>query len=201
KHYEMTWLENTKQWIERTGCNSIAIWEWNCPAAADPVWKDIPWVQGDLVTRNLRCFEELGAEYIYFDQGPVDNYNDTQLSYPLRWPLWYVSAKSMWDRHETASQILMSACYKLFEDAGDLMFAYYSCLADINSKCYSKAIAWHMPEPEEMYTDDAVKRIDGILSAVSASSSGISEKAAKRVADQTELWSKARKIIMNRTGE
>ncbi len=108
---------------------------------------------GDLATRNQRCFKDtLGARYIYYDQGPVESYHDTEASYPLRWPLWYVAAKGMWDSRPTASELLMDACKKLFGPAADLLFSYYSGLADINSNCHAKGIAWHMPEPYELYT-------------------------------------------------
>ncbi len=194
--YPMNWKENAKLWIERTGCRHICVWEWNCCAAAYPIWKDIPWVQGELMGRNLRCFDELGAEYVYFDQGPVAHYNDTRENYPLRWPLWYLSAKSCWDGHETPSQLLLEACNKLFEAAGDMMFAYYSCLADLNSKCQAKGIAWHMPEPWEIYPPECFDRVDGILSAAAQMKPKLSEKAVLRLDNQIGLWEKAKQVIL-----
>jgi hypothetical protein len=146
--------------------------------------------------RNLRCFDELGAEYVYFDQGPVAPYNDTEESYPLRWPLWYLSAKSCWDGHETPSQLLLDACNKLFEAAGDMMFAYYTCLADLNSKCQAKGIAWHMPEPWEVYPPAYFARVDAILDSASRMKPEMSPKAVLRLENQIALWENAKQVIL-----
>lgn len=193
--YALPWRENVKRWLEMTDCRHVSIWEWYCPAAALPVWKDIPWVQGDVATRNQRCFQELGAEYVYYDQGPVAGYNDTEASYPLRWPLWYVAAKGMWESHLTASEILMDACKKLFEEAADAMFAYYTCLADINESCHAKAIAWHMPEPYEFYTPEAIERVDRVVALGKALFSQVSETVHRRMDNQYGLWKHAKEVI------
>ena len=192
----MPFLENAKKWIEMTGCRNVSIWEWYCPAAANPIWKDLPWVQGDLATRNQRCFKDtLGARYIYYDQGPVESYHDTEASYPLRWPLWYVAAKGMWDSRPTASELLMDACKKLFGPAADLLFSYYSGLADINSNCHAKGIAWHMPEPYELYTPEAIDRIDRILAGAEELLPLLSERERLRVENQLSLWNKAKGVV------
>lgn len=195
-YYALPFLENAKKWIEMTGCRNVSIWEWYCPAAANPIWKDLPWVQGDLATRNQRCFKDtLGARYIYYDQGPVESYHDTEASYPLRWPLWYVAAKGMWDSRPTASELLMDACKKLFGPAADLLFSYYSGLADINSNCHAKGIAWHMPEPYELYTPEAIDRIDRILAGAEELLPLLSERERLRVENQLSLWNKAKGVV------
>ncbi len=58
----------------------------------------MPWVQGDVATRNQRFWREHGARYVYNDQGPLDVFYEDDESYPLRFLLWYVYAKAMWDR-------------------------------------------------------------------------------------------------------
>jgi hypothetical protein len=195
KFYDLPWHDNVKKWVEMTACQNIAVWEWYCPAAANPVWKDIPWVQGDVAFRNQLCFEKLGARYVYYDQGPVEGYHDTEKSYPLRWPLWYVAAKDMWDGRQTASQILMEACRKLFEEAADLMFSYYNCLADISEQCHAKAMAWHMPEPYEIYTPEAIARVDRIVKAGCGMLDIVSDPVRCRLVNQFELWQKAKNAI------
>ena len=196
-HYDLPWLENARRWIEMTDCRNISVWDWYCPAAANPVWKDIPWVQGDLATRNQRCFRELGAQYVYYDQGPAEAFNDTESSYPLRWPLWYVGAYGMWDNRPTATQILSDACQKLFGAAADAMLSYYLCLADINGRCNAKAIAWHMPEPQEMYTPEAVARVDRAAAAIRSLCGELSGNELRRVENQLALWEKAKAVIQN----
>ncbi len=195
-YYTLPFLENARKWIEMTDCRHTAVWDWYCPAAANPVWKDLPWVQGDVATRNQLCFErDLGAEYIYYDQGPVEAFHDTETSYPLRWPLWYVAARGMWDGRQTASQILMDACKKLFGSAADAMFAYYSCLADVSQDCHAKGLAWHMPEPYELYTPEAICRIDRTLSAVEALLPQLSGDERRRTENQLALWRRAKEVI------
>lgn len=195
-YYALPFLENARKWIEMTECRNVSVWDWYCPAAANPVWKDLPWVQGDVATRNQRCFKDaLGARYVYYDQGPVEAFNDTEASYPLRWPLWYVGAKGMWDGRLTASQILMDACKKLFGAAADTLFAYYSCLADINENCHAKAMAWHMPEPYEFYTPEAVGRIDRIVSQAESLLPQLTPDERTRVENQLALWQKAKDVV------
>lgn len=74
-----------------------------------------PWVQGDVATRNQRFWHDKGATFVFYDQGPNDYYHDTEKSYPLRWPLWYVVSKGMWDKDLTGTDILTDACKKLFD--------------------------------------------------------------------------------------
>ena len=90
----------------------------------------MPWVQGNVATRNLNLWEQNGVEYVFYDQGPAPSYRETEQSFSLRWPLWYVASKGMWDDSLTGEQILYDACRKLYGAAADEMFTYYKALAD-----------------------------------------------------------------------
>ena len=79
-----------------------------------------------------------------------------------------------------------------------MMFAYYSCLADLNSKCQAKGIAWHMPEPWEIYPPECFDRVDAILNAAVQMKPKLSEKAVKRLDNQFALWEKAKTIILQK---
>lgn len=193
--YPTPWKENFEKWLENVDCEKIAIWDWYCIAAASPVWKDIPWVQGDVITRNQRFWYDHGVRYIYNDQGPLDVFYEDDDSYPLRWPLWYVNVKAMWDKDLTGSDILMDACKKLYEEAADLMFAFYNCLADIARNCTARSIAWHPPKPSQMYTSENIGRVDRILSLVKEQVPLLSEKVKQRISNQVKLWEKAKEII------
>ena len=193
--YPTPWKDNFEQWNRMVKFQSIAIWDWYCIAAARPEWKDVPWVQGDVATRNNRYWRDHGVRYVYNDQGPLDVFYEDGESYALRFPLWHVAARSWWDKDLTGSDILMDDCKKLYGGAADLMFAYYSALADIAAHSTAFSIAWHPPAPGELYTPEAVERIDGILRAVEALLPGQEETVQKRLRIQRGLWEKAKSVI------
>lgn len=193
--YPAPWRENFEQWLERVPTKNRAIWDWYCIAAAYPAWKDIPWVQGDVATRNNRYWYDHGVQYVYNDQGPLPAFYEDAESFPLRFPLWFVAAKSWWDTDLTGSDILMDACRKLYGDAKDLMFAYYAALADIAANNTAYTIAWHPPKPCQLYTPEAIARIDRILDAVRSLIPGQNETVARRIQIQLDLWQKAKDAI------
>ena len=186
--YPRPWRETFEKWIEMTDLKNICIWEWYCPAACVTSWKDLPWVQGDIATRNQRFWKENGAEFVYYDQGPNKWYNDPVESFPLRWPLWYVAAKGCWDGKLTGTDILSDACEKLYEQAADQMLSYYLALADTGRKCYAKNIAWQSAEPYEFYTPEAIERIGNTLRHIEDFKGVVSEKAWLRIENQLSLW-------------
>lgn len=197
--YPVPWKKNFEEWNRLVQFPHIAIWDWYCIAAAQPVWKDVPWVQGDVATRNQRFWREHGARYVYNDQGPLDVFYEDDESYPLRFPLWYVYAKAMWDPDLTGSEILMDACSKLYGPASDLMFAYYEALADIAEHNTAQTIAWHPPAPRELYTPERVERLDRLMGLVRQVSAGTDGMVRKRLDIQLSLWEKAKDVIA--TGE
>ena len=193
--YPQPWKKNFEQWLETVPMRSIAIWDWYCIAASYPAWKDIPWVQGDVATRNNRYWRDHGVRYVYNDQGPLPAFYEDGSSFPLRFPLWYVAAKSWWDKDLTGSDILMDACRKLYGGAKDLMFAYYSALADIAANTTAYSIGWHPPKPCQLYTQEAIARVDTILNAVRNQLPNEDEVVTKRLQIQLDLWEKAKDVI------
>lgn len=145
--YTQSWLDNFKSYIQKASVKTVSIWEWNCIAADKAAWAEIPWVQGNVATRNQKLWKDNGASYIYYDQGPSSTYRENRTSFAVRWPLWYVSSKGMWDGSLTGEDILMDACQKLFGNAANEMFAYYKALADSSELCRStNTICWVPPE-------------------------------------------------------
>jgi hypothetical protein len=116
-------------------------------------------------------------------------------SFPLRFPLWHVAAKSWWDGDLTGSDILMEDCRKLYGSAKDLMFAYYSALADIAIHNTGYSIGWHPPKPCELYTPEAIARVDVIMAAIRTLLPIEEERVAKRLQIQIDLWEKAKATI------
>lgn len=95
----------------------MAIYEWNCPGAASDKWKDMFWIQGEVFLDNLKWLKQNGTQYLCMDQGPNPAYERADGYMDIRWPLWYVSAKGMWDCNLSFEDILMPACKKLFGPA------------------------------------------------------------------------------------
>lgn len=194
--YPTPWRENFEKWDEMVEMDHKAIWDWYCIAAAYPPWKDIPWVQGDVCTRNNRFWRDHGVEYVYNDQGPLmPAFYEDGASFPLRFPLWHVAAKSWWDGDLTGSDILMDDCRKLYGGAADLMFAYYSCLADIAAHNTAYTIGWHPPKPCELYTDEAIARVDTVINAIRAQLPREEAVVQERLTVQLALWEKAKAAI------
>ena len=50
--YTQSWLDNFKSYIQKASVKTVSIWEWNCIAADKAAWAEIPWVQGNVATRN-----------------------------------------------------------------------------------------------------------------------------------------------------
>lgn len=193
--YPEPWRFNFEKWLKKVPTENLAIWDWYCIAASYPAWKDIPWVQGDVATRNNRYWIDHGVKYVYNDQGPLPEFYEDADSFPLRFPLWYVAARSWWDKDLTGSDILMDACRKLYGGAKDLMFAYYSCLADIAAHSTAYSIAWHPPKPCQLYTKEAIERVDVIMHVLRSQIPFEEAVVQKRVMNQIELWEKAKAVI------
>lgn len=193
--YPEPWKKNFEKWLRLVDMNHIAIWDWYCIAAAAPEWKDVPWVQGDVITRNHRYWKEHNVEYIYNDQGPLDVFFEDENSFALRWPLWYVNAYGMWDGLPTGSQILLDACKKLYGATADAMCSFYLALADIAAHNNGKTIAWHPPKPHIVYSQDDIKRLDTILESVVHLKDRLSPVELQRVETQITLWQKAKEVI------
>lgn len=193
--YPTPWKANFEKWDRMVSCQHKAIWDWYCIAAAYPAWKDVPWVQGDVVTRNNRYWRDHGVRYVYNDQGPLPSFYEDEKSFPLRFPLWWVAAKSWWDKDLTGSDILMDACRKLYGGAQDLMFAYYSALADVAAHSTEFSIAWHPPQPGHLYDPEAIARIDRIMRAVENILPGEDDLVQQRLQIQLSLWKRAKAAI------
>ena len=189
--YTQSWLGNFQEFIQKPELQHVSIWEWYCIAAERPLWKDVPWVQGSVATRNHALWKQNGAEYVFYDQGPASWHRETDESYPLRWPLWFVAAKGMWDGSLTGEQILYDSCRKLYGTAADEMYWYYKALADSSEQCRADSTCWIPCKPGEMYTDDRVEIIDAALAAAEAKLGEVTDAQKQRIENQISLWKQA----------
>ena len=190
--YNTSWKENFAKYVSRANVKNISIWRWNCLAVDKPAWQYVPWVQGDVAIRDQNFWKKNGAAYVYYDQGPLGVYRETSASFPLRWPLWYVSSKGMWDASLSGDQLLYEACIKLFGKGADVMLAYYKALAAASESCTASSICWVPPSPGEVYTAYHVARIDKTISDARAKLSSVSANEKKRMENQINLWESAK---------
>src|SRR5690554_1781248 len=195
--YPEPWKTNFSNYIKKTNLKNVAIWEWYCLSVERPIWKDIPWVQGNVAIRNQKLWKDNGASYVYYDHGPLPAYNEGYSSFALRWPLWYVAAKGMWDASLTGEDILRDACNKLYGKGAYVMFKYYMVLADISEMCTARSIAWVPPRPGEMYTIENRHLVDEAINEAKKVLDQVEGKERERMENQIELWEKAAFLISN----
>ena len=193
--YTQSWLGNFQEFIQKPELQHVSIWEWYCIAAERPLWKDVPWVQGSVATRNHALWKQNGAEYVFYDQGPASWHRETDESYPLRWPLWFVAAKGMWDGSLTGEQILYDSCRKLYGSAAEEMYDYYKALADTSEFCEAESICEIPCKPSEMYTVERVEIINAAIEAAKTKYDSVTEQQRQRMENQFEIWNKALFVI------
>lgn len=194
--YTQSWLENFKDYIKKADVKNISIWEWLCLSNAKPVWEEIPWVQGNVATRDQALWKKHGAQYVYYNHGPLPAFYEWEDSFALRWPLWYVVSKGMWDGSLTGEQILQDACNKLYGNAANEMFKYYQALAVSSEQCRSSnSVAWIPPNPSEVYTHERINAIDNAVSAARKKLGSVTDDQKKRIDNQIQYWIKTKTLL------
>ena len=193
--YTQSWLGNFQEYMQNASLKHVSIWEWYCISAWDSSWADIPWVQGNVATRNQALWRQNGVEYVFYDQGPWSGYHETEESFPLRWPLWFVASKGMWDESLTGEQILYDACLKLYGDAAQEMYFYYKALADASEFCEADSICEIPCSPGETYTEDRQEAINAAVEAAEARLGDVTEMQKQRMENQLTLWKRATFLI------
>ena len=176
----------------------IAIYEWNCPGASDEAWKQNFWIQGDVFLGNLKWFKEHGVEYLYVDQTSLYAYEREEAFMDIRWPLYYLSARSMWDCGLSFKDIMMPACKKLFGSAANDMYSFYFLLNQENMNCQAPNFRWTLPTVQEVY-DDPQMLMDADLLLESALERAEKEGGAvlERVQNQIANWENGKTYFMN----
>lgn len=178
--------DNFLNW-KKVGFKNIAIYEWNCPGAASDAWKDMFWVQGEVFLDNLRWFKDNDVKFVFIDQGPNPAYERSADFLDIRWPLWYVSARGMWDHKLTFEEIMLPACRKLYGKAAQSMYEFYKALNDANKNCAAPNYYWALPEPNRFYTSEWVAKADAALEkALEIVEDG--SKMQERVENQYQNW-------------
>ena len=179
--------DNFQNW-KALGYDNMAIYEWNCPGAASDKWKDMFWLQGEVFLDNLKWFKQNGVDYLCIDQGPNPAYERADGYLDIRWPLWYVAAKGMWDCNLTFEQLMKPACEKLFGTAAGEMYHFYKALNDANKNCTAPNYYWALPEPEQVYTAQWIAKADAAMEKARAAAARDGGAVQERVENQYENW-------------
>lgn len=179
--YTQSWLESCKEYIRKTNAKNVSIWGWYCIGGDRPAWKKYPWVQGNTCTNNFDLFEELGAQEVYYDCDPG--------CFDVRWPLYYVAAKAMWEGEGDAETILYDACKKLFGAAADEMFLYYRHLADAAGQYGTpeNSNTWIPPGYNDVYGATDYMMREAILAALQKKDQ-LTKQELARVQNQAQYW-------------
>jgi len=182
--YSQSWLSNVKQWIEAADVKHKSIWGWFCIDDALYGWKNIPWIQGNVANRNIDVFQALGVDYVFYD----GTYPYSNMSMPLRWPLYYTFAKCMYFDNLTGEEVLYDACQKLYGAAADEMFLFYRLLADSAQMCTSDSgINWVPPPLLNVYYENYTQLRDAVKAA-NAKLDQLTPEQKERVQNQLLGW-------------
>ncbi len=180
-------MENYLNWKALGG--QQALYEWNCAGAyGDNEWRYRFWLPGKAFIDNARWLKEQGCRYIYIDQGPNGDYESNEFDcFELRWPMWYVSAKAMWNCNQSFEDIMMSACKRLYGDAAETMYEFYETLTNANDNCDVFCFEWALPSGAEMY-GSCVKEIDAIMNRARKQGAEIGGDIQERIENQYSYW-------------
>lgn len=184
--------ENYLRW-QQQGIKHMVIYEWNCPGAANPAWKEAFWVQGEVGLDNLRWFYENGVDFVYFDQGPNDSYERKNNAFPLRWPQWYVMAHGCYNTRLAFDDVLGDACEKLYGNASEQMFNFYKILEKANAHCRYPHFNWGLPLVGEIYDEEYLKAAENAL-CIAEDVKELTSAQRDRIVQQRAEWEKTKKM-------
>lgn len=182
---------NTREMRDFTGWKETGglagIYEWWIPGCSNPDWRRVPWYPGEVTMQNLKFWSDNGIRYITCES------QFDERTYPLRWPLYYVGARGMWDTKLTAGQIMQEACAKLYGPAAGEMLAYYQLLEKAAFDCKASIGNWHLPGVGEVYPPgveaEALKRLEA---AARATGDAV---ILSRIRDEQKVWDDAKAIL------
>ncbi|NPV48459.1 MAG: DUF4838 domain-containing protein [Armatimonadetes bacterium] len=179
------WTENLRRWAA-TGAK-MGIYEWYIPGCSHKPWRRLPWVAGETAVRDLQLWRSVGVEWVTYESQTAYEENP----YPLRWPLFYVAAKHMWDASLSADEILTDACRKLYGPAASAMRRYYRELEHAMRNAPVHSGIWNLPSGEAIYTPEVCQRLRALLADAGEAAKQGDELVQQRVAAETAVWNLA----------
>ena len=166
------------------------VYEWWIPGANSEAWRSVPWYSGETALRNLRYWKRGGIQYNTYES---QNQWEVNGGFPIRWPLYYVGARGMWDPDLTCEQIMGEACRKLYGLAAGHMQSFYGILEQAMAETLEFGHNWHLPSPDTVYTPRIAHEASGYLAA--AQDAVVDPAILARIVEERRAWNNARKIM------
>ena len=166
----------------------MAIYEWWIPGCSNKDWRNVPWYSGETAMRNLRFWKREGVKFVNYET-QYENGN----GFPLRWPLYYVAARGMWDTRLTAKQIMHEACEKLYGPAARPMLNYYEVIEQAMADGKFMGGNWNLPSPEKIYTPDIEARASECLAKAAGATDNVHILA--RIQQEQRVWDGAKAVL------
>jgi len=167
---------------------TMAIYEWWIPGCSNKNWRSVPWYSGETALRNLRYWQRGGVRYITYET-QYENGN----GFPIRWPLFYVGARGLWNPKLTARQIMTEACDKLYGPAAQHMLKFYQVIEQAMADSTEHGGNWNLPSPEKIYTMEIEARATKHLETASAATTA--PEIAARIDQERKMWDTAKKVM------
>jgi hypothetical protein len=169
------------------------IYEWWIPACDADYWGTVPWYSGDTHLKNLRHWKNAGLRYVYYETA-----FERGTGFPLRWPLYYVGARGLWDPDLTSQRIMTEACGKLFGRAAPHMLRFYELVERTMTESELTGGNWNFPSPERIYLPPMEDRATHHLEDAVRATEDASVRA--RIDDETKMWQEARRTLARLRG-
>ena len=172
---------------KKTGAQ-LGIREWYIPGYKKQNWDHLPWIQTEVIARNVRFWKKHGVNWINIEA----DYEDKQTGgYPLRWPLYYVASEMMWDVQQDPGALLDEACVKLYgEQAGETMSRYFQVLAYAMRSSEKHGSVWNLAPAESVFRPDVVSQARQLLDDALAAAEG-GTVAHERLVKEAATWARA----------
>jgi hypothetical protein len=190
------WRENFERWAA-TGA-LMSVYEWYIPGTSQHFWRRLPWVAGETAVSDLRYWREHGVKWITYESQPA--YEDGS-GYPLRWPLYYVAARGMWDGSLSAQDILRDACRRLYGPAAEAMLAYYREIERAFRECPQHGNIWNLPDPLAVFTPQVQRRLRDYLREATRLSAEVGGEVQERLEAERALWGRAERTLREQERE
>ncbi len=162
----------------------LGFYEWYIPGCSQQHWRRIPWVAGSTALADQQFLRSQGVEWLTYES----QHAYEEKAYPLRWPLFYVAAKGMWDASLTFETIMREACEKLYGAAAPRMLRYFLDLESCMRNCPGHGGIWNLPDPLEVYPADAQARLSKHLAEAQEVAESASPEVQQRIAAEQEIW-------------
>jgi len=171
---------------------TMAIYEWWIPGCTFQEWRNVPWHPGETTLRNLRYWKSQGVQYISCESQPkLENGN----GFPIRWPVFYVGAKGLWNPSVTSPQVMAEACRKLYGPAHEPMFEYYQLLEKAALDCPAYGWSWNLPPPELVYPPEIREPADKLLTLAKTLTKDQQQLA--RIQQEKTAWDLATDVMVS----